>query len=44
MMVMLMVKMLKVIMMKFNTCQFVTKDDDCHGDDDGVGGDDYGRY
>ena len=46
-MVMLMVKMLKmvkVLMMKFNTCQFVTKDDDCLGDDDGVGGDDDGRY
>ena len=29
-------------MMKFNTCQFVTKDDDCLGDDDGVGCDDDG--
>ena len=37
-----MLKMMKVIMMKFNTCQFVTKDDDCLGDDDGVGGDDDG--
>ena len=41
-MVMLMVKMLKMLMMKFNTCQSIIKDDDYIGDHDGVGGDDDG--